>query len=556
MIRHIEALLVTVQVVFRPARVSKRKVASQRVRPALEGLEERYVPAYLIWIGQNAGDKWSIATNWINKATNVKQAPVNGDTLWLDPAQKSADGTKGSALQSVDDMAGLNPQRIIVNPGYAGIDLQKVLQLGTVGTGGISSILDGTISSSNNQGAIEVNSDGVLNWFGGTLEVPLNVDAKAKGGTAAGNVNVDLNAQYMDALNNSGKVIMAPTLNNDITANATWFNNAGASFDIQANHDLLGTGQIHNKGLFKKTGGGNSQIEKFFSNDDTTATLEVDAGDLIFKGSAEQYKGTTKLVGTTTLLTVIGAYTVDDGTLLGGTISGDLIVKGGDIYPGGDGTIGNLTLLGNYTQSGGTLHIDVDPKATAKTDQVIVANPASVGSVTLQNAGQNAGTLTVNFLNPPNSKDQFNIIEYRLLVGDFATFNPAGKYTVNKGVPVVGTNYFYYQIQAVVGGSPLPSASRSATSPAAAGTTANAAWLRIPEATSFTPAGMSQIQSAAVRPDTRAVAAVFTSGPLDRERAEDSLASGTFAPRAADGSSEEVLASALELVSPEFWPAA
>ena len=112
--------------------------------------------------------------------------------------------------------------------------------------------------------------------------------------------------------------------------------------------------------------------------------MTVSAGDLIFTTGAESDGGTATLAGGTTLTMTSAPFKVEGGKFIGsGTVQGDLQVDGGDVYPGDDKAVGTLVVTSNYTQTGGTLHIDVDGK-TKTADMLQVGNPTPIGSVTLQ----------------------------------------------------------------------------------------------------------------------------------------------------------------------------
>src|SRR6266851_7957195 len=86
-----------------------RKLRSKRtqqplVRPAIEVLEDRFVPSTLHWTGAG-GVNWSTASSWLEN-----QAPTNGDIVAFD--------TQAAAVQnfsSNNDISGLGLAGLILN---------------------------------------------------------------------------------------------------------------------------------------------------------------------------------------------------------------------------------------------------------------------------------------------------------------------------------------------------------------------------------------------------------------------------------------------------------
>lgn len=133
----------------------------------------------------------------------------------------------------------------------------------------------------------------------------------------------------------------------------------------------------------------------------------------------------------------VGAALTSSGTIyiLGGVLSGGgsvgtgtlpvNVISSGTVSPGGDGSVGVLTIVGNYTQTvTGVLNLDVGGyNPGTDFDQLIVT-----GSVQL------AGTLNVNLLNgfTPNSGDSFQVMIFGSLTGSFSVEN-SGPFTVTSG---------------------------------------------------------------------------------------------------------------------------
>jgi hypothetical protein len=108
----------------------------------------------------------------------------------------------------------------------------------------------------------------------------------------------------------------------------------------------------------------------------------------------------------------IGALAILTGS---GAVTGD-VTNQGTITPGGDGTIGTITISGNYSQAaGGVLQVDIArTPAGTQYDQLIVSGQATLG-----------GVLSVNFVGRfvPAPKAIFDILVYGVVMdpGSFDT---------------------------------------------------------------------------------------------------------------------------------------
>ncbi len=111
----------------------------------------------------------------------------------------------------------------------------------------------------------------------------------------------------------------------------------------------------------------------------------------------------------------VGSLDLENGSTLsaGGTFAGNL-VNGGVVYPGANGTAGQLTITGNYTQtSAGTLSLDLGGlTAGTQFDQLVVAGNTTLG-----------GTLSVDLLGNylPNPGDSFSVLAASDPSGTFAS---------------------------------------------------------------------------------------------------------------------------------------
>jgi hypothetical protein len=378
----------------------------RKIRLFLEPLEDRFVPATLKWNGA-AGANWSPAASWLN-SNNQGQAPVNGDTLVFD-------GTK--LTDSNDNMANLKIATLTIAAAYTKtITISNTLIVGQDANGGqsatTSTMAGGAIAGLQFKD-FELFNGATLNWSGGSWTGPQGQQAPYLKVDPSATLNIQTAASIMNrTLNVLGTV--SDAANNDVQLGGGLVVASGGTFDITVDKGLTnGQAQeaIYNEGLFRKSAGtGTSTIALSFTNDATTATLKVQTGILSFTSTASQSAGTTNIFNNTTLATT-GTFTVSGGSLYGAgtsTIRGNLSISAGDFFVGGDGTIGTFNVTNNYTQTGGTLHIDIDAKA-GTTDVLNVTNAANLG-----------GTLLVNSLTGKPAA-AVTIITDGSRVGDFAT---------------------------------------------------------------------------------------------------------------------------------------
>jgi hypothetical protein len=272
-----------------------------------------------------------------------------------------------------------------------------------------------TLSGGTLTGSDSLTVDGPMAWSGGTLSGTGGVQLTAANGilTVNGAANKTLDGQ---TLNLAGNGTWSDAGNVTLANNATINNQTGATFTIQNDQALSGSGSFNNSGTLNKTsaGAGTTTIGVAFSNN-IGGTVNVQSGTLQVTGDYTQNSGDTVLSAGATLAAG-GTVNLLGGTLSGsGTINGN-VVNAAQVNPGGIGAVGLLTINGNYTQTAsGILNIDIGGYgAGTGYDQLAVS-----GSVTLD------GTLNVGLINgfTPLSGDQFQIVTSGSLSGTFANSN-------------------------------------------------------------------------------------------------------------------------------------
>ncbi|WP_298282979.1 autotransporter domain-containing protein, partial [Acidocella sp.] len=193
--------------------------------------------------------------------------------------------------------------------------------------------------------------------------------------------------------------------------------------------------------------------------------FDLTGGTEILDGNSSGFTGTTDITGG--MLEVGDA--ADPGAVLGGnvlvggggmlrghgSIDGN-VTNGGVVEPGG--SIGILTINGNYTQtSGGTLNIEVTPSAVAGTgyDQLVVNGAASLaGTLAVQ---VDSGTYTIgtayDILTASSGvTGQFSTVNYNPLFASYIT--PVVNYGANNvTIELVATSTAFAGGRAYVAGS-------------------------------------------------------------------------------------------------------
>jgi hypothetical protein len=399
---------------WRHAHQRQRPHKCRSVRLFAEPLESRWVPVSSTWKATAAGD-WSTADNWT--------AGVPGVTQGVDTAVFDGTSTKNCTLV---EPGGVIIKRLTISNAYTGtlkVNQPLYIDRGSNPPAEDSSMAGGVIN------ILEVAYMGiangtVFNWTGGQFTrtgvgklIVWDANSKLNIEGAASQLGVVLDNRGTVTVNTTGDLTMG---------GGTYIDNYDI-FDIKVDKGILypsGSSTFNNLGgtLKKSAGSGTATVELVFGMN--SGNLEVVTGTLKFTSTAGQGGGTTKLSNNASLQTTNG-YSVSGGIFEGGansTVIGNLSVSGGTVRPGGDTTIGSLNVTGNYTQTGGTLSMDIN--VGAGTNDRLVVDTAPGGTVTLQSGGQNAGTLTANTLNGiPAIGTKYNIITYQTLVGDFATKN-------------------------------------------------------------------------------------------------------------------------------------
>jgi Ca2+-binding RTX toxin-like protein len=255
--------------------------------------------------------------------------------------------------------------------------------LGESGTLNVAGAADWTGGEMTGGGV--TNFNGALNISGDDQKFIANMQSINTKGTTiwGGNTFTDgniISLQKFSSIDNSG----------------TWEDQN--TFDTQI-HDIDGKNIFVNGGTYLKSGISKTFISTgIFYN---VGTVDIQNGTLEFF-TYKQIAGKTQLNGGS--IEVINPLSIQDGSVVGsGTITGNVDNTGGRMSPGlTTGTLGNLVITGNYSESD-TSNIDIEIGGGTTSDQLQIS-----GSATLD------GTVNISRLSSftPVGGDRFSIMTF------------------------------------------------------------------------------------------------------------------------------------------------
>lgn len=295
-------------------------------------------------------------------------------------------------------------------------------------------------------------------FSGGTLSNQSDHDAVINGPATWSGGNV-LAASTTSGIGFYGNLTISGAANRSVFGQISDFSGGTSTLSMSGNIDLVddsgftnyGTMTITGSGAFTHSGTvsgaffasvGNGTTTGILSKNGTTtmtfgAGVEFSAsGLLLLSGGTLSLTEPSQLLGMTNLqggtISATGMITLsssvspgNEGVLSGvGALIGDLLNTNGMVRPGGNGSIGTITLLGDYTQ-GSTGALDIEIMGTGA-GQFDVLN--ATGDVALD------GLLNVSYLSAfqPSVGDFFNVLTSSTLSGTFAG---------NPGEPLLTTDY-------------------------------------------------------------------------------------------------------------------
>lgn len=396
-----------------------RKTHLPIARLRLEELENRLVPAAIVWTGNGDGTTWAQAANW-----NLNRVPATDDDVSIPDVARTTEVLFNTTV---------SVKTVVANEAF------------TL-SGGTLTITDVVNSSAFN--AAYTQSAGVL---GGPATVVLNAPSTWSNGdmTGTGTTRVSstltLNSGNSKELigrrlENAGTVILTSTGPFYLEDQAVFVNQVGAVFDAQSDADVqtFGTGPytINNFGTLRKSGGTNeTRIDPEVNN---SGLVESQAGTLALNGGGTSSGSfTAGAAGTVDFRGGTHALALASGKTIGG--NGTIEFSGGSTTISGPGT---YDVAGTTSVVGGTVNFNLP--ARSQTTSVAGGTLGGTGTYTVAGTlawtnGEMAGTGTT-----------------QILAGATATLSTGnqkelvGRTFANSGTTILtGTGPFYIEEQAV-----------------------------------------------------------------------------------------------------------
>jgi hypothetical protein len=346
----------------RSARLASRS-RSRRIRPLLEGLEDRVTPSSVIWTGAGDGINWSDPHNW-----DVGRLPGSADDVTINSFPDII--VHGSGTDTIHSLQSEDP--IVLSGGSLTLATNSTIDDELLITGG-------TLT---NSGALTVS---VLGQTGGTLTGSGSVTIENRwdwtNGTESGTGHTILlgNANLSSGGFFNSPQLIGRTVDNDGTAtlefgstlgfgsNGVWNNQTDGTF-ILSNASSLGSGgQFNNAGLLQLAGSGGNATIGVTLNNTSTGTLDVQSGNLLLLNGGGASSGNFDVEGTSTIQ-IGGTYTLKDGAtasdvgkvavntfnnlvVTGGVSLSNLSVSGGTVTlnAGASLDVGNLRVDGSFS---------------------------------------------------------------------------------------------------------------------------------------------------------------------------------------------------------------
>jgi autotransporter-associated beta strand protein len=416
-----------------------RRPAPGRLRPRLELLEDRCVPAVIEWTGAANNHLWSDPHNW------SPQVPADGDDVEIhngnDPISVKFDNYVPNQGVSLHSLVCDGPFEIpLLIPGTS-------VRLTLSGSGPFQfndtlTLTDGTIGG---DGTIDVN--GPLNWEFTTM---------FGSGTTNANGGIQFlgNPRIVDArvINNSGLATFLGDPGGAVGADGnTVFNNLPTgTFVIEGSNDYgSGFGTFNNMGTFIKRGGGTGDNVSLIGclNQMSAIPVRVDSGTLLIDGGTQtgdfEFTGATLATGFSGRPNNFNAGSHLHGTTFTSTADERTNFNPGSVYDVSGASnftsrFGSVTMFNGTVLSMGDLNIDGD--------NVFFNQDVSPGSLSLNGDFSNgllAGSGTVTVAGPViwsggvmggsgiTNANGGMVLSGSLFIADSRTINNAGAATYN-----------------------------------------------------------------------------------------------------------------------------
>ena len=370
------------------------------VQLSTEQLDDRCVPATLVWDGKDDG-LWSNRLNWLDGAFAPPNPPGQNDTVRFDGAKQThsrADSAKVGAVE----ITGSYEKTITIETGQQKVSTLEVMSAYTMSAG------NAFVSGGNDgNGTLQLSGASTFTWSAGkirTTNVQLGAaDNHAVTATISNTVIFD-----SSTLDNHGTVTTSDSYVKVTTGTSSIINRAGATFNATKFH--FGDALIRNVGTVENLGtmklGGQTVIDADTINRGTLRLAKVDSGSPEFVQSYRQYSGTTELYDNPFVeLDGPGDHIhIHGGKLIGnGTLDGNLTLGYEGDATAGDATINpgwTTTVMGfpvSYTPGTITVTQSFEMFDTTNTMRIDVIASGGFDKVVVQGLSANLkGTLDLN----------------------------------------------------------------------------------------------------------------------------------------------------------------
>jgi hypothetical protein len=371
--------------------------------PRVESLSERILPSTVTWINPTGGD-WDTAANW-----DANRVPTAGDNAVI----PQSDITVTHASATADAVRSISCEAALAISNGS-------LSLATLST------IDSTLALSGGTlaGAGDLNIYGQFNWTGGTQVGPGTTGARGGMVINGASITPTLDNRILD---NWADAVWSGTRGIALNNGSILNNKDVATFDIQGDNSVTTsglTGTFNNAGILTRSGGPTAGMVTFNTPLNNSGTVQIqigilrlmdggfangtftvsNPGMLNFNGGQYTLTSSSTVTGNGQVLfsgdvfsggitNVGGAYDVTGRTTISG--SGQIANFISDVtFPvltlsGGALTgVGNVTIMGLFSWSGGTLSVTGQTFANGGINlaSTIFSTPTLSGA-TLNNAG-------------------------------------------------------------------------------------------------------------------------------------------------------------------------
>lgn len=333
-----------------------------------------------------------------------------------------------------------------------------------------------------------IGADAIVTVNGGTHTTPFLLSGSTMGGTDAtfqgpvtwtgGAISGAAATTFTNdvAISGSGLKVLSGGRTLDLQATTTWSGNTGDNnnairfwngatinnhgtfndnndFDSFIEHNVGGPHNFNNIGTYNKNADTVTTVDLGVTFNNTGA-LNVNAGTFRTY-NAQDNQGTITTAAAATFATMVNADFQNHGILQGnGTYdpqSGRAVLNSGEVRPGTAGTVGALTIAGNFTQAvAGTFDVDLASLANFDTMDVVGGNLSLDGILHVSSLG--------NY--NPVLGDRFTIITFDDGVVDASDLAGVFANLVSTGFAPglqFGVEYFAHSVDlTVIAGPPVP----------------------------------------------------------------------------------------------------